>query len=100
MNRSAVKKFASWAQQHLLEQIAVKATQYGITENDIASPQVIGLRLNLRNTFLHVFSPELMRAAMKHCDVFFSINLPSKTSKQCDDARALNLNKASVILIS
>ncbi len=41
MNRTAIKNFAIWARRYLREQVTARATQYGITRNEIIEPQKV-----------------------------------------------------------
>lgn len=41
MNRSAIKNFAIWARRYLREQVTARATQYGITRNNIIEAQAV-----------------------------------------------------------
>ena len=79
MNRSDIKKFATWARRHLLEQMTAKATLYGITESAIATPEYVAGGMVLNGQTYNAETTSLYKALRKDLDKELRANVDQKT---------------------
>lgn len=66
MNRSAIKNFAIWARRYLREQVTARATQYGITRNNIIEAQTVTGGLLVAGQTLDIESAKQYEQLWKH----------------------------------
>ena len=82
MNRSDIKKFATWARKHLLEQMTAKATLYGITESAIATPEYVAGGMVLNGQTYNAETTNLYKALRKDLDKELRANVDQTTVVQ------------------
>ena len=82
MNRSDIKKFATWARTHLLEQMTAKATLYGITESAIATPEYVTGGMVLNGQTYNAETTNLYKALRKDIDKELRANVAQSTVVQ------------------
>lgn len=82
MTRSAVKKLAVWARQHLHEQVAVKAARYGIASKGIEEPQFVAGGMSVSGVTSDNRTAELYKALRQDLDT--KLRAGAKTSVAVD----------------